>query len=50
MSKSYFHLLTSNFFQPDHEITGQTKVPLGIDSPKLKVHFLPEYSENVGKY
>ena len=41
-----------NFFQPDYEITGQhgqTKVHLGIDSPKLQVHFLPEYSENVGK-
>ena len=37
------------FFQPDHEIISQTKVHLGIDSPRLKVHFLPEYSENVGK-
>ena len=27
------------FFQPDHEITGQTKVHLRIDSPKLKIHF-----------
>ena len=39
MSKSYFQLLTSIFFQPDHEITSQTKVHLGIDNPKLKVHF-----------